>query len=198
MIMCITYKIICLKHTLITFFIYLFLLSSLFLYSQKPLIAFEHLTLDDGLSNNFANDFYKDKMGFLWIASSNGLDKYDGYTIKNYYLKADLNTKVYFTRIKKIKADLDGNIWLAGENGLVCFNLMLEKITYVFDGSANKLHNFITIEFDSISNSLFGFANNKFFKYDLKTKQYKIFFTRPIQQKIHTIKRNYGYKIKQQ
>ena len=40
---------------------------------------FEHLSLEDGLSQNAVLDLLQDRDGFLWVATQDGLNRYDGY-----------------------------------------------------------------------------------------------------------------------
>ena len=47
-------------------------------------IKFEHLSIKDGLSNNNTYSILQDHNGFIWIGSYAGLDRYDGYSFKNY------------------------------------------------------------------------------------------------------------------
>jgi ligand-binding sensor domain-containing protein len=39
----------------------------------------EHLTTEDGLSQNTIDCIFKDSRGFMWFGTWNGLDRYDGY-----------------------------------------------------------------------------------------------------------------------
>ncbi|MBN2369853.1 MAG: PAS domain-containing protein, partial [Vicinamibacteria bacterium] len=43
-------------------------------------LRFEHLTMDQGLSNNFIHSILKDSRGFLWFGTAEGLNRYDGST----------------------------------------------------------------------------------------------------------------------
>ena len=46
------------------------------------IIQFEHLTIEDGLSQNAGLAIFQDSRGFLWVGSQDGLNRYDGYTFK--------------------------------------------------------------------------------------------------------------------
>jgi signal transduction histidine kinase/ligand-binding sensor domain-containing protein/DNA-binding response OmpR family regulator len=41
---------------------------------------FEHLSTDDGLSNNSVTAILQDRAGFMWFGTREGLNKYDGHT----------------------------------------------------------------------------------------------------------------------
>ena len=42
------------------------------------------LTMKDGLADNMISYIYKDKDGFMWFATNNGVSRYDGKLIKNF------------------------------------------------------------------------------------------------------------------
>lgn len=80
-----------------------------------------YLTADEGLSRNMVNYIYKDSKGFMWFATSKGVDRYDGYDFLHYnstqperYLPADVVTCII--------EDASGNYWLGTENGLYYFD----------------------------------------------------------------------------
>ena len=59
------------------FFFILCLLLSPFLQGQSYL-PMEHITTKDGLSYREVNDLLKDRQGFLWIVTADGLNRFDG------------------------------------------------------------------------------------------------------------------------
>lgn len=52
--------------------------------AQPQEVRFEFLTIEHGLSNFSINDIIQDGQGFLWFATEDGLNKYDGYNFKIY------------------------------------------------------------------------------------------------------------------
>jgi signal transduction histidine kinase/ligand-binding sensor domain-containing protein/DNA-binding response OmpR family regulator len=97
-----------------------FLLSSATIaYGQSQKIEFEHLTIDDGLSNDVINCFLKDNQGFMWIGTDNGLNKFDGYNFKVYkHISLD-TTSLLSDAITALLQDKRGNIWIGTNKGLV-------------------------------------------------------------------------------
>jgi len=51
---------------------------------KKNQYTVENITISDGLQDNNINDVLQDSHGFLWLASSSGLQKYDGYTFTSH------------------------------------------------------------------------------------------------------------------
>lgn len=46
--------------------------------SARDLVRFEHLTIDSGLSQNDVTAVLQDSLGFFWMGTSGGLNRYDG------------------------------------------------------------------------------------------------------------------------
>ncbi len=53
--------------------------------SQMGQPVFRHYTKDQGLPTNNINEICQDKAGYIWIATGEGLCRYDGYAYKNYH-----------------------------------------------------------------------------------------------------------------
>ena len=59
-------------------------LTSKLVFPQWEQQRFESLTIEDGLPINQIFALCEDSKGFLWIGTSNGLVRYDGYNFKDY------------------------------------------------------------------------------------------------------------------
>ena len=68
----------------ITPFLALLLLSQPCI-GQPVNFRFVTWSVKNGLANNYVNDCVADKRGLLWIATQNGLSRFDGVNIKNYF-----------------------------------------------------------------------------------------------------------------
>ncbi len=53
-------------------------------HGQEGAPRFDHLSVEDGLSHSTVTSIVQDHHGFLWIASQEGLNRYDGYGFKVY------------------------------------------------------------------------------------------------------------------
>lgn len=47
-------------------------------------VRFDHLTVEQGLSQQSVSGILQDYEGFMWFATREGLNKYDGYTFRIY------------------------------------------------------------------------------------------------------------------
>ena len=71
-------------HIVRLLIVFSFLFISKISFPQNEVIRFEHLTVKDGLSQNYVISILKGSKGFLWIGTSDGLNKYDGYNFTKY------------------------------------------------------------------------------------------------------------------
>src|ERR1041385_334784 len=53
-------------------------------HTQPAALQFEHFTIRDGLSQDIVTTLFRDHLGFLWIGTEDGLNRYDGYSIVGY------------------------------------------------------------------------------------------------------------------
>ena len=104
----------------------LFLLSNItFSQTNKPNIKF--YTLEDGLSQATINDLLKDSSGFIWIATEDGLNRFDGKEFKHFkYIESD-STSISGNVLNKLCEDEKGNIWVGTiGNGLNYYDKNLD------------------------------------------------------------------------
>ena len=84
-------------------------------------------TTREGLSHNDVRAAAVDSSGFLWIATWDGLSRYDGYTFKNYFHKTDDSLSVPYFSILNIVVDGADNLWLLTDNKLVVRYDLVER-----------------------------------------------------------------------
>lgn len=88
------------------------------------------LSLEEGISQNTINSMTKGKYGFMWFATQNGLNRYDGYEFKVYYRDKTKQNTLFNNNIYSLFTDVDGNLWLSYEGGgFSKFNPLTEQIT---------------------------------------------------------------------
>jgi ligand-binding sensor domain-containing protein len=71
---------------------------------------FRHIDQQDGLLHNSVYAIIQDQQGFMWIGTSNGLQRYDGLRFKNY--EKELMKLSYSIPIKNIYDDKQNNLWV--------------------------------------------------------------------------------------
>lgn len=73
---------------------------------------FEHYSTDDGLPQYTINDILQDKKGYIWLATFDGLSKFDGYTFHNFKSKTSDRVLMKSNRIDRLHEDRSGRIWM--------------------------------------------------------------------------------------
>ena len=111
-------------RTLIT----LILLSCLALAGAQPDIRFEEVYSINPLSHNAVTCIHQDRLGFLWLGTFNGLNKYDGYSFKIYKFNDPESNHAGINRITSIREDRHGKLWVETYDGKYqYFNPATEK-----------------------------------------------------------------------
>ncbi|HKL19967.1 MAG TPA: two-component regulator propeller domain-containing protein, partial [Halalkalibaculum sp.] len=139
--------------------VYLIIIFCLFaagsVYAQNISMRFDHLTIQDGLSQSTVNDIIQDSKGFLWFATDDGLNRYDGYGFTVYKNVPGDSTSISDNSINKLIEDRKGNIWVATKDGgLNKFNRNTETfVRYKADpsDSTSLSDNFVTTLFEDRS-----------------------------------------------
>ncbi len=86
---------------------------------QNNQYTFRHIDEHDGLLHNSVYSLMQDHLGYMWIGTPNGLQRYDGLRFKNY--EKQLQALSYSIPIKSISEDKENNIWVTS-NGIACLN----------------------------------------------------------------------------
>lgn len=82
-------------------------------------------TSENGLSQNDAHCVFQDSEGFIWIATTDGLNRYDGYRFQTYYKgKKGLTTNLIVT----IQEDQEKNLWVGtSDRGVLRYNRKYDR-----------------------------------------------------------------------
>lgn len=105
---------------------------SLFVYAQG-LIDVRHYSIEDGLSQNIVQDMLQDEEGYIWLATWNGLEKYDGYTFRNYKSYPTDDVKLKYNRMVQIAKGGNHTLWChTYDDKVYLFKTRQEKFEDVF------------------------------------------------------------------
>lgn len=77
----------------------------------------EHLSIEQGLSQNTVRSIIQDKQGFLWFATEDGLNRYDGYRLKVYRHNPLDTNSISDNFIWILYENKKGEIWVGTNNG---------------------------------------------------------------------------------
>jgi hypothetical protein len=75
-------------------------------------LRFGRLTSEDGLSGNQTYNVAQDSYGFMWFATANGLNRYDGASVKVYRHDPDDPSSLSQSAVRAMIVDRSGDLWL--------------------------------------------------------------------------------------
>lgn len=75
------------------------------------------LTPADGLSDKTVFSICQDHRGFMWLGTLNGLNRYDGYEVKNYFHQPEDSTSLGGNYVKAVLEDSHQRLWVATYGG---------------------------------------------------------------------------------
>jgi signal transduction histidine kinase/CheY-like chemotaxis protein/ligand-binding sensor domain-containing protein len=86
--------------------------------SQPKELVFEHLSAEQGLSQANVWCVHQDKLGFIWMATEDGLNLYDGYYFRIFRHNQHDSTSISNNNVRWIAEDADSTIWIGTQKGL--------------------------------------------------------------------------------
>jgi len=85
-------------------------------FSHHPM-RFEHISLDDGLSQSNVLSIHQDSTGLMWFGTENGLNSYNGYEFEQYRRERGNGATLRSDFIFDIAQDANGDLWFATNGG---------------------------------------------------------------------------------
>jgi len=138
--------------------------------AQEP-YKFFHLFLEEGLTDARVNAIVQDQYGFMWFAAANGLNRYDGYSIKTYFAdtKAD---GLPSNNITTLFSDSHGVLWIGTNRGLVRFDFRKERFAQ-FDKAAPISSASVNCITEDPAGNIYAGTNEGLFWWNRKTNEWQ-------------------------
>jgi signal transduction histidine kinase/DNA-binding response OmpR family regulator/ligand-binding sensor domain-containing protein len=139
----------------------------------QPTGILTHFSYDVKLSQSRILDIQQDKKGFIWLATYNGLVRYDGSIFQNFKVGQSDSLHLQSNRVIKLKFDTNERIWIQSEkNDIYYFDTHQLVFHHPMEGKTNLFANNTFKDFKVMSsgrvwlfpedkNSLFVFENNR-------------------------------------
>ncbi|HET9316696.1 MAG TPA: two-component regulator propeller domain-containing protein, partial [Vicinamibacteria bacterium] len=85
--------------------------------AQPRPMAFERVSLEQGLSQSTVLSMIQDSRGFMWFGTEDGLNRYDGINFKSYKSDPSDHASLPASMVWAVTEDAQGDLWLATEGG---------------------------------------------------------------------------------
>ncbi|WP_072999916.1 hybrid sensor histidine kinase/response regulator transcription factor [Mariniphaga anaerophila] len=129
-------------------------------------ILFENISNSQGLSQSTVFSIVQDTLGYMWFATQDGLNRYDGVQFRVFRDDNSDSTTVISHHIRVLFNDDEGNLWIGGNKGI-------SKYNYEYDNFRNyplfdqRYDRFISdIEQDSKGRIWAGSFSGNMYKYN--------------------------------
>lgn len=90
--------------------------------SQQSDLNFVNFSSENGLSSNTVTAIVKDKYGYMWFGTDDGLNKFDGVNFSVYRHKESDTTSIGANSVLAMHEDRLGNLWIGTNTTLSLYN----------------------------------------------------------------------------
>ena len=153
---------------------------------------FERYTIKNGMSQSASMCIYQDKLGYIWVGTQQGVDKFDGYNFKQY----SHDIKNEFSRasgwVLDIQEDENGNIWTSDTYGHLSLlnrnNDHWDNINIIVRDTLLKNNKSLSFRFGSATSIYMdnknrclwiGSNGTGLLQYDIQNKKFKQYLVHP-------------------
>jgi signal transduction histidine kinase/ligand-binding sensor domain-containing protein/ActR/RegA family two-component response regulator len=98
--------------------------------NARGTVSFDHLSLQDGLSQSVVTAIAQDARGFIWLGTQDGLNRFDGYEFRIFTHDTDDPTSLLDALITALVVDHTGTLWVGTNGGLERYDPLLENFTH--------------------------------------------------------------------
>ena len=133
-------------------------------------LTFQTFDVKSGISDNYVIAMLRDQYGFMWFATLNGLNRYDGYQCKQYWVT---DSDTYSNCFNNISEDASGTIWVRTPEQYFYYNRELDKLDSNIEKRLRPLGINDKIEMIHVDyeQNLWCMAGNKLYYYDFQDKK---------------------------
>lgn len=118
-----------LRYFLVLLFIFVFFSGLSMPKNCNNLYNFKRIDSSNGLSANNVKSIVRDKFGFVWIGTKNGLNQYDGTRVRRYEV-FDQKYNCGNNNIGALYQANDSILWIGTDRGIYLYNPTNEHIEY--------------------------------------------------------------------
>lgn len=154
------------------------LLISIQIYPQKSLnynnLTFEHLSIENGLSQITVHAILQDSKGFMWFGTEDGLNRYDGYNFSVFQQNQSDSNSISDNFIWSIIEDSDENLWIGtNSGGLNMYDYATNSFVNYLNDYSGDANNIRVIFEDSYKDLWIGTNNAGLYKFSKTEGSFK-------------------------
>ena len=98
-------------------------------------LSLQQISVEDGLSQATVSSILASESGLVWLATENGLNYYDGYSIKQL---PGPDNRFIDTSVYSVKQDKDGWLWINASDGLYRFQPKTNQYQLVYESNLER------------------------------------------------------------
>ncbi len=132
-------------------------------------LYFTHFDNRNGLSQNTINCIIQDQIGFIWIGTKYGLNRFDGIQFRQFP-----ESEVHNAIINTLYEDASGNIWIGTDHGVFTYEKLTDRIQpLVMKGQDGRevTNGILQITKDSRGRLVFIVDNDGIYTYDIPNQK---------------------------
>ncbi len=114
------------------YFFSLLIISFKVFFAQNNQFEFDYLNTKDGLPHSTVNDIVQDSLGYIWMATDDGVAYYDNYDIKVYRQKTKGTNIIANNQALKLHIDFQNRLWVGTKESLELYNEKTRKFKHFY------------------------------------------------------------------
>lgn len=102
-------------------------------------IPIQQISTDNGLSHTTVLSIYRDEFGFVWIGTTDGLNRFDGHSVTTFRYDSEDDTSIKANNITEICGNGNGLIYIKGQKCLISYDLRKERFKTIHEDGINAI-----------------------------------------------------------
>ena len=145
---------------------------------EEEQVRFISYSVDAGLSMNTVHDILQDDTGYIWIATEDGLNRFDGYGFKIYRGNPSDSESIGTSNIQTLFKDQDGYLWFGGyEGGITRYDPYRDQLQHYAPSVGNRdIKTLVVNDIVQDQAGVFWFGTNDgLYRYEQESDEWSFF-----------------------
>lgn len=159
------------RRTFLAIHCFVFFLAAAAQNNMQQQFIFQHINEKSGLSHNIINAILKDQHGFMWIATFDGLNRFDGTHFITFRHDRNRANGLHHNSVQDICLDKNGDIWCANQTAISCFRQKTQTFETFFPETKKPNTLYSDVVCDAWGN-IWCASNHGLYKYVSQTRSF--------------------------